>query len=62
MAHECPDCGQTCFCNGDIDDCENNFEEDVINCTHCLLGKEDDEPEDVFDWAEHELVTPENKE
>ena len=34
MAHECPECGQTCHCNGDIDDCCNNFEEDVINCQH----------------------------
>lgn len=19
--HECPECGQACYCNGDIDDC-----------------------------------------
>ncbi len=41
MAHECPECGQQCYCGGDIDDCCNNFEEDVINCVHCL-GHEDD--------------------
>lgn len=35
MAHECPECGQVCYCNGDIDDCCFNFEEDVINCCHC---------------------------
>ena len=32
MAHECPDCGQVCHCNGDIDDID--FGEDP-NCTCC---------------------------
>lgn len=41
MAHECPDCGQTCYCNGDIDDCCFNFPEEVEKCTHCL-GKENE--------------------
>ena len=36
MAHACPDCGQLCHCNGDIDDCEFNFPEDVMRCTHCI--------------------------
>lgn len=40
MSHECPDCGHTCFCGGDIDDCCFNFEYDVNNCTHCLGKKE----------------------
>lgn len=35
MAHECPDCGQTCYCGGDIDDCLLNTDDDVIGCTHC---------------------------
>lgn len=35
MSHSCPDCGMTCYCNGDIDDCLFDFEEDVIACTHC---------------------------
>lgn len=46
MAHECPDCGQMCYCSGDIDDCCNNFEEDIINCTHCL-GAADDTEDDL---------------
>ena len=47
MAHECPECGQMCYCNGDIDDCCNNFEKDVINCTHCPPeGRDDDHDED----------------
>ncbi len=44
MAHTCPECGQACYCNGDIDDCLNDFEEDVMNCTHCD-GVEDIEDE-----------------
>jgi len=35
MSHECPDCGSTCFCNGDIDDCCLNEEATVNGCTHC---------------------------
>jgi hypothetical protein len=36
MAHECPECGQTCYCGADIDDCCFNFEDDVMKCTHYL--------------------------
>lgn len=35
MAHTCPECGMTCYCNGDIDDLCLDFEEDVLACTHC---------------------------
>ncbi len=28
--HTCPDCGQACYCNGDIDDHENELEAE--NC------------------------------
>jgi hypothetical protein len=35
MAHECPDCGQTCYCGGDIDDCCLNSEHYYMNCSHC---------------------------
>ncbi len=41
MAHECPECGQLCFCGGDIDDCMNNFEEDIIHCTHYLICEQE---------------------
>lgn len=34
MAHECPDCGATCYCGGDIDDCCLNIEDDVRACQH----------------------------
>ena len=39
MAHCCPECGSTCYCNGDIDDCV--FDEDAEQeaaCT-CCIGK-----------------------
>ena len=34
MAHECPECGQMCYCNGDVDDCCNNFSKDQMDCQH----------------------------
>lgn len=30
--HSCPECGQACYCGGDIDDHENENAED--GCTH----------------------------
>ena len=35
MAHSCPECGQLCFCGGDIDDCCFDFDDDVTQCSHC---------------------------
>lgn len=35
MGHSCPDCGQMCYCGGDIDDCCFDFDEDVAQCSHC---------------------------
>lgn len=43
MGHTCPACGQACYCNGDIDDCINDFEEDVMNCTHYLECQQEDQ-------------------
>ena len=43
MAHECPECGQLCHCNGDIDDCCFNFPEDAMRCTHWKQCEEDAE-------------------
>ncbi len=41
--HTCPDCGQECYCAGDIDDCEVMMPEWVYeNCECC----EDDPPLD----------------
>lgn len=50
MSHECPECYQTCYCNGDIDDCCFNFDRDVLRCTHCPIdGHDDDDEEPQFD-------------
>ena len=45
MAHECPDCGQVCYCNGDVDDCVNNFSRDQLNCSHWLQCESENEEE-----------------
>jgi hypothetical protein len=50
MAHECPDCGQMCYCNGDIDDMLLNDDEDIDNCFHCLDSEDDFD--DYEDWLE----------
>ena len=54
MAHSCPDCDQTCYCNGDIDDILIEDEEDVRRCVCCPIdsGPEDsDYDEDDLDEA-----------
>lgn len=43
MAHTCPDCGQACYCNGDIDDILLETEEDQEACTHCSEEPLEDE-------------------
>ena len=36
MAHECPECGQLCYCNGDIDDIMLDTDESYLLCCHYL--------------------------
>ncbi len=37
--HSCPECGQACYCNGDVDDIDVGDEEAEDNCTHCAEGE-----------------------
>jgi hypothetical protein len=57
MAHSCPDCGQACYCGGDIDDAFDVDQDAEDNCTHCVdedcgdpedadFGDEDDSDDD----------------
>lgn len=41
--HECPDCGELCSCNGDIDDCCNNLPHDVLSCEHWRICESEDD-------------------
>jgi hypothetical protein len=58
MAHSCPDCGSTCYCNGDIDDLLLDDDDDVNACTHYLqrecdgFERDEDEDEDESDLGE----------
>jgi len=54
MAHECPECGQTCYCNGDIDDCCFNFEEDVMRCDHYKHCEQEDDEDTLYYEGEDE--------
>lgn len=45
--HSCPECGQACYCCGDIDDSPSTTDDWVDeNCVHCLgrvCGDEEEE-------------------
>ena len=44
MAHSCPECGEACYCNGDVDDALLDDEDAVENCEHCpFFPQESDE-------------------
>lgn len=49
MAHSCPECGQTCYCGGDIDDCEFEGTEEEANCMHCVDDGHEDHDDDYDD-------------
>ncbi len=62
MAHECPTCGMTCYCNGDIDDCCFNFEEYVNKCVHWKkCDPEIDEDEEFEDNWDGDMFEDMNK-
>jgi hypothetical protein len=50
VAHECPECGMVCFCNGDIDDCIFDFYQD--SCVHYLQCDREEDYEDDYYEAE----------
>jgi hypothetical protein len=50
MAHSCPDCGQACYCGGDIDDIFFEDSEEAMGCVHCL--HEDKREDDCDDFEE----------
>lgn len=50
MAHECPECGMTCYCNGDIDDVCFDDPEYMMICT-CCSDEDDDDMASDFIWS-----------
>lgn len=50
--HSCPDCGQACYCHGDVEDLDwDDGSEEAMSCTHypcCELDEEPDETEEVL--------------
>ena len=63
MAHSCPDCGQACYCNGDIDDCFFEESEEAMKCTHWKECDPDnfDEQDQDKDYLEDEKEPPHEK-
>jgi hypothetical protein len=50
MAHSCPNCGQACYCGGDIDDAFD-VDDSEDYCTHC---DEDFDPETDDSFVEQD--------
>lgn len=50
--HTCPECGQACYCGGDVDDIDTGDEEAEEGCT-CCLGA-DFEDDDLWDYTYEE--------
>lgn len=48
--HECPYCGQACYCHGDIEDHENSLEAEA--CEHEC---DDEELDESIAWDPEEL-------
>ena len=46
--HECPTCGQACYCSGDIDDCPVMTDEWVYMNCECCDEEEEYEDDDEF--------------
>ena len=42
--HRCPECGQACYCNGDVDDCEIEGDAEV-DCIHFAVC------DGEYDWC-----------
>lgn len=45
MAHSCQECGLTCHCGGDIDDCCFDGTPEALACLHCDEFDDDDDDE-----------------
>ena len=52
MAHPCPECGQRCHCNGDIDDID--FGEDSPGADACVHYQECEKEHDPEDYPDDE--------
>ncbi len=51
--HTCPECGQACYCHGDIDDSEVEAEEYAYEaCIHYLTDGCDEESEVIEEIEE----------
>lgn len=58
MAHECPECGQTCYCGGDVDDCEFHDTPEEGHCTHYLKCEHEWDELHDDDFLDMELADP----
>lgn len=50
--HDCPECGQACYCGGDIDDIDVGDQQAIQGCTHCSDLPDKDYGDDYEGWDE----------
>ena len=53
MAHECPECGLRCHCNGDIDDLVFSDEDTDAKCDHWRKCRPDEYADDGEDYQRY---------
>jgi len=52
MAHECPECGYSCHCGGDIECCNYGYSEYAAACSHCDGLDYSADDDDHWDWGD----------
>lgn len=62
--HHCPECGQACYCHGDIDDCEVETPEYAAEHCECPFTREGcfsvfDDEDDRYDEDDEEVTETE---
>jgi hypothetical protein len=58
MAHECPDCGLSCHCGGDIDDIMFPDSKYAVTCTCCDRSEDEEEYYDDYDYDYDDEAAP----
>ena len=49
--HSCPECGQACYCGGDVDDIDTGDTESSDNCTCCAEGDFEQPGRRFLEWG-----------
>ena len=54
--HSCPDCGQACYCNGDIDDLRwGDDSDEAMHCVHFEECEQEDSHDDFGEFDDEPM-------